>query len=241
MLRPVHEDERFIAIYKPAGLLVHRTGIDAADQRSAVQMVRQQWAPDASPVHRLDKPTCGVLLFAKDAEALRWAQAEWGEQRVQKRYLAVVRGWMEGAGLIDYALRPEAEFRGRQRERPAQEAQTRYEVLQRVELPLAVGRYATARFSLVRLSPLTGRTHQLRRHMAHLRHPIVGDTRHGDGAQNRFAREQLNAVRLFLIADGLSFERGFAGTEPMRLEATPDTELAAALERCGFAVDEMSC
>lgn len=200
MLLPIHyQDDHYVVIDKPSGLLVHRTALDTQANEFAVQLLRDQIGCEVHPCHRLDRPTCGALLFALDKEALVFAKEQFLEKTVRKVYHAAVRGWPEGSGYIEYDLRSE--------DNPGkvQASQTGFECLSRSELPLPVGRYEAARFALMRLKPETGRRHQLRRHMAHIRHPILGDTTHGDGAQNRFIREHFDCHRLLLRATQLEF------------------------------------
>ena len=126
-----------------------------------------------------------------------------------KTYRAIVRGHILHAGQIDHAIVAEPAFKtgslAKIKAEP-QPAVTRFVPLERFELPHAVGRYQTCRFSLVELFPRTGRRHQLRRHMSHISHPIVGDTTHGDGNYNRFARAHFEVRRLLLVAWSLEFE-----------------------------------
>ncbi|RUO79495.1 tRNA pseudouridine(65) synthase TruC [Pseudidiomarina taiwanensis] len=205
----VYDDDALIVVDKPAGLLVHRSWLAREAQEFALQKVRDQIGQWVYPVHRLDRPTSGLLLFAKSAELAEKLAVQFRERHVQKTYHAVVRGYL-GDGELDYPLREELDKiadRDVSVEREAQAAVTRYTCLQQVELPVQVGkRHATSRYSLMQLHPLTGRKHQLRRHMSHLRHPIVGDSRHGDGRHNRFFREHLGIERLLLAATGLCFE-----------------------------------
>lgn len=200
-LKILYEDDHYVAVNKPAGLLVHRTEEEPGARRFAVQALRDQLGARVFPVHRLDKPTSGVLLFARSSEAAALAQEAFRGHRVSKEYLALCRGYLDGEGEVDHALdnRREARKAGRD-PGPAREARTRYRGLGTTELPHAVGRYTTARYSWVQLLPQTGRKHQLRRHLKHLSHPIVGDTRFGDGQHNHFFRRHFNAQRLMLFA-----------------------------------------
>lgn len=193
-LKILYADTNYVAINKPSGLLVHRTALDKHATLFALQLLRDQIGQEVYPCHRLDRPTSGVLLFALSPDAAHHAQKEFSERRVIKIYHAIVRGWIDDQGLIDSTLRCE--------ERPGRsyEAKTNYRCIQKSEIDIPVGRYNKARFSLIELHPLTGRKHQLRRHLAHIRHPILGDTRHGDGAQNRFIREHFTCNRLLLHA-----------------------------------------
>ena len=204
-LRIIYRDEHYVAVDKPAGLLVHRSALSPKESVFALQLLRDQIGQAVSPCHRLDRPTSGVLLFALDRECLRFTQNELADQGCLKAYRAIVRGWAEDSGEIDYHLKSE------EAPHKSQASQTRYRTLARSELPKPAGAYPTARFSLVALNPKTGRKHQLRRHMAHIRHPIIGDTRHGDGAQNRFLREHCGVQRLLLRAEALCFTHGKTG------------------------------
>jgi tRNA pseudouridine65 synthase len=148
-------------------------------------------------VHRLDRATSGVLVLALDRDAAGWLGAAFAERRVGKRYLAIVRGWIAERGVVDSPLRDEGAT-------VAVDAVTEFTRLACFEVPVAVGRYATARYSLVEALPRTGRTHQIRRHFAHLRHPIVGDVRYGDGAHNRMFRARFGVHRLLLHAQRIA-------------------------------------
>ncbi len=208
LLTILYQDEYLVAIDKPAGMLVHRSFLDKHETVFVLQTLRNQLGQHVFPVHRLDRPTSGVLVFALSAEIARLLTEQQQQQGWQKMYLAVVRGHLKEALLLDYPLKEQldaiADKKARQ-DKVAQPAQTRIWPLAHAELPVAVGRYSTARFSLVALQPLTGRKHQLRRHLAHLRHPIIGDTTHGDGKQNAGCRQHLGISRLLLIAKQLQF------------------------------------
>ncbi len=201
VLQILYQDECLVAVNKPAGMLVHRSFLDKHETEFVLQTLRDQLGQHVFPLHRLDRPTSGVLLFALSAEIARLM----GEQQHlwQKTYLAVVRGHVKEALLLDYPLKEQldavADKKARQDKAP-QQAQTALWPLAFTELPFPVGRYQTARYSLLALQPFTGRKHQLRRHCEHLFHPILGDTTHGDGKHNLFARIQLNCNRLMLHA-----------------------------------------
>ncbi|MBR9726781.1 tRNA pseudouridine(65) synthase TruC [Shewanella intestini] len=204
----IFEDEHLVAIHKPAGLLVHRSYLARKERFFAMQLTRDKVGCHVFPVHRLDRPTSGVLLFAKSSEVAKALCEQFEQHTIEKCYLALVRGNMHESGTLDYALKYEADDVGDKfanKNKPAQDAETDYQPLLNAEIPFSSGRYPTSRFGLVKLMPQTGRKHQLRRHMAHLRHPIVGDTTHGDGKQNRFFREYSNINRLWLIAKSLTF------------------------------------
>jgi len=197
-------DEHFVAINKPGGLLVHRTRIAEEDRAFAMQILRDQLGQWVYPLHRLDRGTSGVLLFALHKEAAQRLGAVFESSRVNKAYLAVLRGYVPEAGLVDYALREE-------KYKPPQEAQTGYRRLATAELPIPVGRYATARYSLVEARPLTGRMHQIRKHFAHLCHYVIGDKRHGDWRHNQMFAETLACPHMLLHARMMTFPHPFTG------------------------------
>ena len=197
----LYQDETLIAINKPPGLLVHRSPIDKKETRFAVQQLRDQIGRHVFPVHRLDRPTSGVLLFTYSGDTASQLGIQLMQKQVKKQYAAVVRGHMRGTGFIDYPLKYRYDKfadKDKKRQLAPQAAQSEYTAVRRYELPYPSGRYPTSRFSLIMLSPLTGRKHQLRRHCAHVRHPILGDTTHGDGKQNKFLRETFTFENLAL-------------------------------------------
>lgn len=209
-------DEHLIAIHKPAGWLVHRTGLDAGETRIVVQALRDQiGGQHVFPVHRLDKGTDGVLLLALHAEAARTTMSAFAEQRVEKRYLALVRGWAPEGVEVDHPLRPD----DAPPDAPAQSAQTTFRCLARLDWPLAQDpRFASTRASLVEARPHTGRRHQIRRHLKHIAHPIVGDATHGKGPLNRWWAERLGGPRLWLHAWQLTVPHPVGGA-PLRLHS----------------------
>jgi tRNA pseudouridine65 synthase len=216
----LHRDDRIVAVDKPAGLLVHPSALDAQEQRTALKLLRDQLGERLWPLHRLDKATSGVLLFARDADAAR----EWGlafeQGRIAKRYLALVRGWPDAAGEVDQPLARDPELPSQGQERLT--ACTRYRRLACFEWPFQVdARHATSRYALVEVEPLTGRRHQIRRHFKHIAHPLVGDTTHGKGAHNRAVAQWLGTARLWLHCAWMELptEHG-----PLRIAAPPGAE-----------------
>jgi len=216
MLEILYQDDVLVAINKPSGLLVHRSMIDRHETAFAMQQTRDQIGQHVFPVHRLDKPTSGVLLFALDRDTARQVTQQFADKKIQKSYRAVVRGYTQAVGTIDYALKEQldkmTDSKAKQ-DKEAQAAITHYMREAIVELPFAVGRYNTARYSLLKLTPETGRKHQIRRHMKHIFHPIVGDTSHGDGKHNSLFREQFACHRLLLHADCLVLKHPLSGNE----------------------------
>lgn len=223
MLEILYHDDYLVAVNKPPGLLVHRTGLDAGETQFALQLLRDQLGRPVWPAHRLDKGTSGVLLFALDASiaSLLGQQFDTGAA-MQKTYRAVVRGWPAAEGLIDHPLKRMRDDARAGREE-VQDAQTRYRTLAHYELPLPYGTFASTRCALVELQPLTGRRHQLRRHMKHMAHPIIGDATHGKGPLNRAVAEFLGQQRLWLHAQRLVLPHPISGMV-LALEAEPGPE-----------------
>lgn len=225
----LYHDDSIIAINKPSGLLVHRSPIDRHETRFALQILRDQVGQRVYPCHRLDKPTSGILLFALDQDTQRALSIQFEEHAVKKTYLAITRGHLPPAGLIDHPLKLMRDFKDQQVSSMQQSAVTKYEVVESYETPFACGRYATSRYSLVSLSPETGRKHQLRRHMKHISHPIIGDTTHGNGAHNRLFRDNFENQRLLLHASLLEFHHPIQGNL-LKLTAPLPREFQTPLE-----------
>ena len=210
----LYQDDYLVAVNKPSGLLVHRSWLDPHATEFALQKVRNQIGKFVYPVHRLDRPTSGVLLFALDKETAKNISEQFITHATKKRYLAIVRGHLED-GELDYPLKEKLDKiadKKAQQDKPAQDAFTEYSCLQQTELPIPVRPYDSSRYSLMELTPKTGRKHQLRRHMAHLRHPIIGDTSHGDGKHNAMFRDNLDCQRLLLHAIYLSVNHPVSNT-----------------------------
>lgn len=223
------EDEHLVAINKPWGILVHRTGI-SEDRVFVLQLLRDQLGGQyLYPAHRLDRGTSGVLLFGKNAEAARLLGEQMMDKSVTKKYLAIVRGWPPETGTIDYALEDKET-------RPGLflPAITHYKKLKSAVIDAAIGlRYPTARFSLMEIAPETGRRHQIRKHFAHVRYPIIGDTRHGDVKQNAYFKAHFNSKRMYLHAQTLQFLHP-ATQESIYLEAKHDIAFEQGLMWCGL-------
>lgn len=223
ILTIIYQDDYLVAVDKPAGLFVHRSFMDKHEIYFALQLVRDQIGKYVYPVHRLDRPTSGVLLFAltKDvAQKLNEAFANKSagvnepvasDEALTKTYYALVRGHLpitEQDEYLDYPLKEKLDKLGDKnvsRDKAPQSAQTYYQVLKQASLPIALGKFTSIRYSLVKLNPVTGRRHQIRRHLAHLRHPIIGDINYGDNKQNPFFIEHFGFKRLMLIAKSLRF------------------------------------
>ncbi|MFT6284004.1 MAG: tRNA pseudouridine65 synthase [Arenicella sp.] len=229
----LYQDEYLVAINKPPGLLVHRSMLDKQETEFAIQLVRDQIGQYVFPVHRLDRPTSGVLVFALSADIARKLGEQFASQSIEKTYLAIVRGHIMDEGEIDYSLKEKLDKiadKMTKLDKPAQQAITFFNRLDKFELPFAVGKYTSARYSLVQLTPKTGRKHQLRRHLAHVNHPIIGDTAHGDGKHNTFIRQQFNFYQLGLTCKSMLLTHPVS-KEPLVLRCDLDKSFADLLEK----------
>lgn len=229
----LYQDEHLVAVHKPSGLLVHRSALARGETEFLLQRLRDQIGQRVYPVHRLDRPTSGVILFALRPEVAASLCQAFSEQRIDKRYLAVVRGAAPEHERLDYALREEDGTRPKA-DMPAMPAATEIIRLDSVELPVQVDRYPKARYSLVEARPLTGRRHQIRRHLSRRGYPIIGDARHGKGVHNRFFAQRLDAPRLLLAATQLAFEHPVLG-QRIALECALDAPMEALFRRFGWA------
>ena len=221
MLEIVYQDDHLIAINKPHGLLVHRSSIANDAKEFALQLLRDQVNRHVSPVHRLDRKSGGLLLFAfeKDVEIAMHQQFQNG--LVQKKYLAIVRGYAPDSQDIDYPLAKE--------NGTIQDAFTAFITLKRAELDVAFGKHTTSRYSLVEATPTTGRMHQLRKHFAHIFYPIIGDRKHGCNKQNKLFKEQWEMTTMLLHASELIFKHPVTNEE-IRLKAPLQEEFARVME-----------
>lgn len=229
----LYRDAAVIAVHKPSGLLVHRSGLDRHETRFALQILRDQIGCHVWPVHRLDKGTSGVLLFALDPALGRVLSGCFERGEAAKKYLAVVRGHPPESGVIDHPLARMADEHAGVSGGPPQAAVTRYRRLSTVELPYAVDRYPSSRYALLELEPLTGRRHQLRRHLKHIAHPIIGDATHGKGRHNRLFQELFDSRRLLLAATELRLPHPSNG-QPLSIKATPAEDFQRVLDALGL-------
>ena len=182
----------------------------------------------------------GFYCFALDSEMARKMMEICVSKAVEKHYIAVVRGYTPETAVIDYPLKEQLDKMSDTKavqDKLAQNAVTHYQCLATVELPFAVGRYKSCRYSLLKLNPKTGRKHQLRRHMKHIFHPIVGDTSHGDGKHNDFFRQQFDCHRLLLTAVELQFQHPFT-QEKLEIKAPLDDGFNDVMTKLGWNYDK---
>lgn len=233
-ITPIYRDAFLVAVHKPPGLLVHRTGIAAEATDFALQQARDLYGCHVYPVHRLDRATSGILLLALDPETASLLGKAFQAHEVEKRYLAVVRGWPPEKGAVDRPLRKVRMSRKKAAPAEPQPARTRYRRLATAELPVTISGYPTTRLALVEAIPETGRTHQIRRHLKSIDHPIVGDTNYGDSRYNRYFREAFASHRLLLAATHLRFLHPHNG-QPLALHCPPDPAFQNVLNPLGLA------
>ncbi|MDN0124693.1 tRNA pseudouridine(65) synthase TruC [Yersinia aleksiciae] len=237
MLEIIYQDEYIVAVNKPAGWLVHRSWLDSHETLFVMQTVRDQIGQHVYTVHRLDRPTSGVLLMALSSDVARALSLQFEQHQIQKTYHAVVRGYVLEGGTVDYEMTEELDKiadKFSRTDKAPQPSVTHYQPLAQVEVPVAIGRYDTARFSLMELKPETGRKHQLRRHMAHIRHPIIGDSTHGDLRQNRGVAQHFDCSRLMLHASHLELIHPVTG-EVLSLTARWDDSWQGLMSHFGWS------
>jgi len=233
MLPILYRDERIVVVDKPSGLLVHRSPIDRHEKRFAVQMLRDQLGRRVYPAHRLDKGTSGALAFALDREMASALATAFAGRDVVKTYLAVIRGWPDESGFIDKELAAVRDEYALPADETAKPARTAFRRIATIELPVRVDRYPTSRYALLELRPETGRRHQLRRHLAHVSHPIIGDSTYGKGRHNRLFAELYGVRRLMLACTGLRFEHPATG-ELLVIRAAPGEEFESLAGAFGW-------
>ncbi|MFD2969372.1 pseudouridine synthase [Sphingobacterium bambusae] len=227
MLDILYQDEDLIAVNKPHGLLVHRSSIAADTSEFALQILRNQIQKTVYPAHRLDRKTGGVLLFSLNKEMDALTQQLFANKVMQKSYLAVVRGFTEDQGTIDYALRKE--------NGALQDAVTHFKTLSRTEIDLPLGKFTTSRYSLVEANPETGRMHQIRKHFAHIFHPILADRPHGCNKQNKLWKDRFDMDTMMLHAQTLQFLHPRTNA-PIHIQAPLQPEFLRVLNLLNIAI-----
>lgn len=214
-LEIIYKDEYLVAINKPHGLLVHKSGYASNANEFAIQLLRDQIGRKVYPCHRIDRKTGGVLLFALNSETNCMMQTLFARNKIKKEYLAIVRGYSQKRDTINYPITNE---KGK-----TQEAVTVYKTLKQSEVDIPSGKFETSRYSLVEVLPQTGRMHQIRKHFAHIMHPIIGDRPHGCNKQNKIFKEKFNMTTMMLHALELKFTHPKTNQEII-ISASPQEE-----------------
>lgn len=196
-LEILYIDKYFVIINKPPGLLVHKTKIADDAEEFALQKLRKQLGKKIYPVHRLDRKTSGTLIFAFDSEIAAKLQNLIKNKSLIKKYIAIVRGYFPDYTSLDYPLYNDKKLK--------QQAKTSFKCLKKTELKIPFGKHSTSRYSMIEACPETGRMHQIRKHCAHLRHPIIGDRPHGCNKQNKLFKDRWELTEMMLHARSVSF------------------------------------
>lgn len=226
----IYDDGDLIAADKPPGLLIHNSSIDRECTESFTQIVSREAGLDLKLINRLDKPTSGLVLFCRSENLARAMGNLFAGNHPEKIYFALCRGWPSDEGSIDYPLRTIVDSRGKKVvSGESKQAVTRWNVINRFELPYPDRRFETSRISLCRIIPQTGRYHQIRRHFKHISHQIIGDTTHGDGFYNRIFREKLDISRLMLHSLSISFVHPFS-TKIIEISSTLPHEFTVKIQ-----------
>jgi len=227
-LEIIYHDNWLVAINKPAGTLVHKSAIDFHEQHNAQEQLQEQINAPAYPVHRLDKPTSGVLLFALNKETAAHVALQFQNHEITKEYIAVVRGHTDDNGSVDNPVRDKDAPH-----KPRKEAFTAYTTLAKLTLPVLVDRYPETRYSRILVQPTTGRRHQIRQHMKHISHPLIGDTSYGKTVHNQFFKQHFGCTRLLLHAQKLGLTHPHSG-EAINLHADLDEQFHRVINEPGW-------
>jgi len=201
------EDDYIIIVNKPNNSLIHNSYYARnIKEPTLLELLNEQFGYDFYPVHRLDRKTSGVLVLAKQKENVAIFQELFNTNEIEKIYLGIVRGFVQETKLITSPVKnPDTQV--------YKDAETNCEPLNTKQLDIAVYPYENSRYSLVKLTPTTGRMHQLRIHMNKISHPIVGDYKYGDRFHNRMFEQEFNCCNLFLHAHQLNFTHPISKTK----------------------------
>lgn len=222
----LYADAAIAIIDKPARLMVHDSKLARGETEFLADRLREQLGRPIFLIHRLDRATSGCLLVAFDREVASALGRTFMSREVEKDYLAICRGWPDPSIHLDYPLDGGP---GKPEKRPAT---TRFDCLATGELPMPSAGFDSSRYALLRCRPETGRFRQIRRHLKHLSHHLIGDSSHGDGRHNRNFRMQ-GVHRMLLHAVRLSFLHPISGA---RVEAVAplDAEFRKAFALFGW-------
>lgn len=213
----LYRDDYILILNKPAGLLTHRSKL-SSDRDSVVDWLRRNFDSPPSPVHRLDRATSGILLCAFDSRTASTLGESFTGGEITKTYEAIVRGFVDSEGAVDRPLSKDGEGE-------LQDAFTEYRRVGQCEIDVPNNKYSTSRYSHIEVSPRTGRFHQIRRHMAGIGHPIIGDTSHGDLRHNRIIGNYWGNERLLLHCRTLRFPHPRTG-KPLAFKTELPMEMA---------------
>jgi len=223
-LEIIFEDPYFICVNKPNNVLVHHAhhSRNVADEDSLLQRIKDEIGLKVYPIHRLDRKTSGIIILAKEKEFVSKFQELFTHHDIQKTYFGVVRGFAPETKTIDSPVK------GRDAN-VHKEALTTLKTLEKITLNIPVKPYDSSRYSLVELSPKTGRMHQLRVHTNKISHPLIGDAKYGDKNHDTMYHKNFGWSNLFLHAGKLEFTHPFT-SEKLILKATFPTDWIALFE-----------
>ncbi|MHB0755353.1 pseudouridine synthase [Polaribacter sp. M15] len=213
-LEIIFEDDYLLCLSKPNNVLVHHAyhSRNVADEASLLQIIKNETDLKVYPIHRLDRKTSGIILLAKEKEYVAKFQELFTNDVIQKTYFGVVRGFSPDVKTIDSPVK------GRDAN-VHKDALTELKTLANITLDIPVKPYDSSRYSLVQLSPKTGRMHQLRVHMNKISHPLIGDAKYGDKNHDVMYAENFGWQNLFLHAGKLEFTHPFT-SEKLILQAS---------------------
>ncbi len=212
-LQIVYRDENFVAVFKPAGLIVHRCKATLDHEPVLLQRLRDQLQSQVYPVHRLDRPTAGLILFGLSGQAAAKMVHLFTNRQVSKYYQALVCGQAPNSGRIDTPLETfdEKDSEQSQVDPTTQQALTEYHTLARYSVPCDSRASELVGLSLLEIKPMTGRSHQIRRHLKSIGHPVIGDHRHGNMSYNQIVSSMTGVVRMLLTSMRLDFRHPYSG------------------------------
>lgn len=228
MIPLLYQDDDLFVVNKPAGIAMHQNEWELHREATLTHLLKKQLGVKTLfPAHRLDRSVSGLLLFAKHKAAAKLIHAQFLNNHIQKHYLAIVRGFAPSEGVIDRPLT------GESRKPPAKPAVTHFQTLAQIALPHPINRYPETRYSLVQAQPRTGRYHQLRRHLAGINHPILGDRKHGDRDHNHFLETEFGIRRVMLHAEQLAFPHPYT-EESLHLTGDLPADMKAVMNAFGW-------
>ncbi len=228
----LYRDDSLAVVDKPAGLMVHESALARGETEFAADRLRESFGCRIHLIHRLDRATSGCLLIGFDRDVASALGRQFMSREVRKRYLALCRGWPEEAFTVDYALDGGP---GKPEKKPAI---THFRRLATGELAEPAAGFETSRYALLECEPETGRFRQIRRHLKHLSHHLIGDTSHGDGRRNQVFR-RLGIHRMLLHSWQLEFRHPVSGAA-LRVRAPLDAEYRRAMDLFGWSLDAVS-
>lgn len=222
----LYRDEFIAVVNKPSGLMAHASALARDENDFLHDRLREQFGCKIFLIHRLDRATSGCLLVAFDSQSASTLGKQFMTREVEKNYLAICRGWPEQLFTVDYDLdggpgKPEKKS-----------AITEFKRLACAEIEVASAHHESSRYALMQCTPYTGRFRQIRRHLKHLSHHLIGDTSHGDGRHNRNFR-MMGVHRMLLHAWQLSFQHP-ANLGAMKITAPWDAEFEKAMQKLGW-------